>query len=195
MGRKDGALFSKSLFGYKRKDVLEYIRNVDTDYADSLAAVNADKELLQNKLNICENKLEETEELLSAEKAANKELIKNLTLDYEKRLSEINKAYNALKDKLSDSETRASSYLKLIDSSSLRAETAEAELAVLSASIDDYKVEISDLKLKVAEKEAEIKRISEFDAIAKKIIDSNNANKRSEQHPIITLFKKRRHHK
>ena len=195
MSKKNGILFSKSLFGYRRKDVIEYIRNVDTAHADELARVTAEKDGLQDKLNNAEIKISETVNLLNAERINSQEKIKKITAECDKKLSELTIAINAQRDKLADSENRASSYLKLVDSSSLRAENAEAELTILSAAIEDYKAEIADLKEKLSEKEAEIKRAAEFDALAKKLLENHSAKKHSDLPSIFTLFKKSRHHK
>ena len=195
MAKKNGALFSRSLFGYKRKDVIEYIRTVDANHAVDLLRMNSENELLQKKLDALEALNKELENTLACEKLSSQESLKKLTLEYEIKLSELNNAVNLQKDKLIDSESRASSYLKLIDSSSMRAESAEAELTVLSAAVEDYKAEIADLKSKLADKENELKKSSEFEALAKKIIESNNQKKQSELSSILSLFKKSRNYK
>ena len=133
MAKKNGALFSRALFGYKRKDVVEYIRTVDVDHADELSRINSENESLQKKLDASEMLCKELENKLAQEKAFAQESQKKLTLEYEKKLANLNNAVNLQKDKLNDSESRASSYLKLIDSASMRAESAEAELTVGNA--------------------------------------------------------------
>ena len=195
MAKKNGALFSRALFGYKRKDVVEYIRTVDVNHADELLRINSETEMIQKKLTASEALCKELENKLAQEKLSAQESQKKLTLEYEKKLAELNNAVNLQKDKLNDSENRASSYLKLIDSSSMRAESAEAELTVLSAAVEDYKAEIADLKTKLADKENELKKSSEFEALAKKIIESNNQKKQSDLSSILSFFKKSRNNK
>lgn len=195
MAKKNGALFSRAMFGYKRKDVVEYIRTVDVNHADELSRINSENESLQKKLDASEMLCRELENKLAQEKASAQESQKKLTLEYEKKLADLNNAVNLQKDKLNDSESRASSYLKLIDSSSMRAESAEAELTVLSAAIEDYKAEIADLKSKLADKENELKKSSEFEILAKKIIESNNQKKQSDFSSFLSLFRKSRNHK
>ena len=195
MGNKNGALFAKSLFGYRRKDVIEYIRNVDAEHADEISRINYEKDCLQDRLNIAELKMWESEDQLKKERLAMNEKINKLTQEYDKKIAELSNAFNAQKDKLADSENRASSYLKLVDSSSLRAENAEAELTVLAAAVEDYKTEISEMKAKLDEKEAELRRATEFDALAKKLLESNGSRKQSELASIFSFFKKSRHNK
>ena len=195
MSKKNGALFSRSLFGYRSKDVIEYIRTVDAAHADELARMTAEKDDLQLKLNDAEIVIEQTKELMNKELQLSEDKIKRLTSEYDKRIAELTSAMNLQKDKLLNSENRASSYLKLIDSSSMRAENAEAELTILSATIEDYKTQISDLKSKLSEKEDEVKRASEFETLAKKILESNNTKKQSDPSPIFSFFRKSRHNK
>ena len=195
MAKKNGALFSRALFGYKRKDVIEYIRTVDVNHADELLRINSETEMIQKKLAASEALCKELENKLAQEKLSAQESQRKLTLEYDKKLAELNNAVNLQKDKLNDSENRASSYLKLIDSSSMRAESAEAELTVLSAAVEDYKAEIADLKSKLADKENELKKSSEFEALAKKIIESNNQKKQSDLSSILSFFKKSRNNK
>lgn len=192
---QNGTLFSKSLFGYRRKDVIEYIRSVDADHADELSRMNIEKEALRNRLEQAESKITELEDLLNKERLASKEKIKKITLEYDKKIEELINSVATQKDKLTDSENRAASYLKLVDSSSLRAENAEAELAVLSAAIEDYKNEIAELRAKLAEKDAEVKKASDFDALAKKLLENNNVKRRKDYTSVFSVFKKSRHHK
>ncbi len=195
MSKKNGTVFSKSLFGYRRKDVIEYIRTVDSEHADEVSRISDEKQILQNRLNETEARIRETEELMNKERLATQERIKKITLEYDKKLAELTNAMNSQKDRLADSENRASSYLKLVDSSSLRAENAEAELTILSAAIEDYKTEIADLKSKLAEKESELKRATEFEVLAKKILESNNQKKRTDISSLLSIFRKSRHGK
>lgn len=176
MSKKSGALFSKVLFGYKRSDVNEYIRVTDQTRAEELAHVNSEKEVLLEKLHNAETRISELETAVNNERMAAQERIVKLTKEYEKRLSDLSDQHRAFRDKLNESETRASSYLKLVDSSSLRAESAEAELSILSAALDDSKAEIEALNIKIAQKEQEIKRISEIESLAKKMLERNIEN-------------------
>lgn len=195
MGNKNGTLFSKSLFGYRRKDVVEYIRNVDVSHADEISRINYEKDVLQDKLLNFEKLAKTLEQQLEEERKVFQERIKKISFEYEKKISELTNLINNQKDKLSDSETRASSYLKLVDSSSLRAETAEAELAVLSAAIEDCKNEINDLRAKLSDKEVELKRASEFEVLAKKILENNNHKKQADLSSILSIFKKSRNNR
>ena len=192
---KNGALFSKSLFGYRRKDVIEYIRTVDVDHADEISRINSEKGNLQDRLECAESKISELENLLDKERAAYKEKIQKIIAEYDKKIEELINSVAAQKDKLSDSENRAATYLKLVDSSSLRAENAEAELAVLSANIEDYKNEIAELRTKLAEMEDEVKKASDFDALAKKLLENNNEKRKSGHTSVFSVFKKSRHRK
>jgi len=176
MSKKSGALFSKVLFGYKRSDVNEYIRVTDQTRAEELAHVNSEKEVLLEKLHNAETRISELETAVNNERMAAQERIVKLTKEYEKRVSDLSDQHRAFRDKLNESETRASSYLKLVDSSSLRAESAEAELSILSAALDDSKAEIEALNIKIAQKEQEIKRISEIESLAKKMLERNIEN-------------------
>ena len=176
MSKKSGALFSKALFGYKRSDVNEYIRVTDQTRAEELAHVNSEKEVLLEKLHNAETRISELETAVNNERMAAQERIVKLTKEYEKRLSDLADQHRAFRDKLNESETRASSYLKLVDSSSLRVESAEAELSILSAALDDSKAEIEALNIKIAQKEQEIKRISEIESLAKKMLERNIEN-------------------
>jgi chromosome segregation ATPase len=192
---KNGALFSKSLFGYRRKDVIEYIRTVDVDHADEISRINSEKGNLQDRLECAESKISELENLLDKERAAYKEKIQKIIAEYDKKIEELINSVAAQKDKLSDSENRAATYLKLVDSSSLRAENAEAELAVLSANIEDYKNEIAELRSKLVEMETEVKKASDFDALAKKLLENNNEKRKTEHTSVFSIFKKSRHRK
>ncbi len=176
MSKNNGAVFSKRLFGYKRSDVNDYIRNSDQAHTEEIAKINYEKEALSEKLRAAEAKISELEALRAAENAAAESRIKKLTLDFEKKLSEMDSIQSNYKDKLTESETRASSYLKMADSSAVRAESAEAELTILSAALEDSKNEIDALNKKLANKEAEAARISELEALAKKAIECGNNN-------------------
>lgn len=191
MSKNNGAVFSKRLFGYKRSDVNEYIRNSDQSHAEEIERINSEKEVLSERLKTAEAKIAELESALEAERLAAEGRIKKLTSDYEKKLNEMNTIQSTYKDKLTESETRASSYLKMADSSSVRAESAEAELTILSAALEDSKNEIISLNKKLEQKEAEASRISELEALAKKAIEKGNENSRSANKSFISrLFKR-----
>jgi chromosome segregation ATPase len=195
MGKKNGALFSKALFGYRCKDVIEYIRTTDAEHTDEISRLVSERDALQEKLNKSEECVQKSEEQLIKERSSSQDRIKKISSEYDKKIAELTSLMILQKDKLADSENRASSYLKLVDSSSLRAENAEAELAISNAAIDDYKSEIADLKSKLSEKEVELKRASEFDVLAKKILESNSPKKQSTLNSVFSLFKKSRHHR
>ena len=195
MSKKDGVLFSKSFFGYRIKDVVEYIRSVDSTHADEISHMNAELEILRDKLNESENKCKQSEDMLSKEKMMFEEKIRKIIQEYDKKIAELTSDLNNQKVKLNDSENRASSYLKIVDSSSQRAEMAETELAVLSASIDDYRQEIENMKAQLAEKEVELKKASEFEILAKKILENNNQKKNNDLLAFLSVFKKSRHQK
>lgn len=187
MSKKNGALFSKSLFGYKRSDVIDYIRVTDQTHVDEIARISAEKDLLADRLSKAEITIKELESAMTNERTAAQEKVKKLTLEYEKRIAELANAQNAVKDKLNESETRASSYLKLADTSSVRAETAEAELTVISAALENSRAEIEALNKKLTEKEDEAKRIAELEALAKRMIASNSENSKSNKRKLFFI--------
>jgi chromosome segregation ATPase len=175
MSKKNGAVFSKRLFGYKKSDVNEYIRNSDQAHSEEIAALNFEKSFLADKLKSAEAKIAELEALRESEKAAYESKTKKLIADYENRLGEMTSIQSDYAEKLNESESRASSYLKMADTSSVRAESAEAELTIMSAALEDSKNQIEALNKKLALKEAESERLSEIESLAKKAIaDSKN---------------------
>ena len=192
MSKKNGKLFSKSLFGYKCKAVHEYIRSVDEDHADELLRVQNEKTLLQERLSDAEYRVKNAEDRIRQDSINSQKQMSALKSDYESRIAALNSELNSWKEKLEESENRASSYMKLIDSSNTRAEAAEAELTVLSATTDDYKAEIEELKQKLAEKDAELKRVSDFERLAQKLVQSNQEEKSGILQSIMSLFKKNR---
>lgn len=192
MSKKNGKLFSKSLFGYKCKAVHEYIRSVDEDHADELLRVQNEKALLQERLSDAEYRVKNAEDRIRQDSINSQKQMSALKSDYESKIAALNSELNSCKEKLEESENRASSYMKLIDSSNTRAEAAEAELTVLSATTDDYKAEIEELKQKLAEKDAELKRVSDFEKLAQKLVQSNHEEKSGILQSIMSLFKKNR---
>lgn len=192
MSKKNGKLFSKSLFGYKCKAVHEYIRSVDEDHADELLRVQNEKTLLQERLSDAEYRVKNAEDRIRQDSINSQKQMSALKSDYESKIAALNSELNSYKEKLEESENRASSYMKLIDSSNTRAEAAEAELTVLSATTDDYKAEIEELKQKLVEKDAELKRVSDFEKLAQKLVQSNQEEKSGILQSIMSLFKKNR---
>ena len=194
MSKKNGAVFSKRLFGYKKSDVNEYIRNSDQSHAEEIAALNFEKSFLSDKLKNAEVKIAELEALRESEKTAYESKLKKLTAEYEKKLGEMTTIQSNYAEKLNESESRASSYLKMADSSSIRAESAEAERTIMSAALEDSKNQIEVLNKKLALKEAESERLSEIESLAKKAIaDSRNAN--AQKRPFWTFVFKRSRNK
>lgn len=194
MSKKNGAVFSRRLFGYKKSDVNEFIRNSDQSHAEEIAALNFEKSFLSDKLKSAEAKIAELEILRESEKAAYECKLKKLTADYEKKLGEMTTIQSNYAEKLNESESRASSYLKMADSSSVRAESAEAELAIMSAELEDSKNQIEALNKKLALKEVEAQRLSEIESLAKKAIaDSRYPN--TQKRPFWALIFNRSQYK
>jgi chromosome segregation ATPase len=192
MSKKNGKLFSKSLFGYKCKDVHEYIRSIDEEHASEISKAQNEKTALQDKLTEAENKIKAAEERIKQDSINAQKQIAAVKADCDSRVASLNESLDQLKERLEESENRASSYIKLIDSSNIRAEAAETELTVLSATAEDYKAEIEELKHKLAEKEAELKRVSDFEKLAKKLVESNQEEKNGILQSFISLFRKTR---
>ena len=65
MSKKDGAVFAKSLFGYKKRDVNEYIRLADESHSA--------------KIKEYETRINELEETLSKERASYQSQVKSLS--------------------------------------------------------------------------------------------------------------------
>ena len=63
MSKKDGALFSGALFGYKRSDVNDYIRKADISHAEQLSLLQAEKERLLARAQKAEARVEQLEKL------------------------------------------------------------------------------------------------------------------------------------
>lgn len=151
MSKKDGAVFAKSLFGYKKRDVNEYIRLADESAAE--------------KIKERESKIHELEETLSRERTAHLSQLKALSDEKNTLIKKAEESELVFQSKLADSESRCASYLKLADASSLRAESAEARVTELSAQLEIQRTEINVLKTK---SEADEKQISQLNvAIAK----------------------------
>ena len=147
MSNKHGTVFSKSLFGYTKRDVNEYIRLADESNSERIKEYEA--------------RISDLEETLSRERESHQEEIKKLADEKDAADKNAETIKLELSGKLADSEARCTSYLKLADSSALRAEAAETRASELAAEIDIHKNEINDLKAKCA---ADEKQISELNA-------------------------------
>ena len=147
MSKKDGAVFAKSLFGYKKRDVNEYIRLADENNSE--------------KIKEYEAKINELEETLARERNAYQSQLKKLSDEKDDVTKKAENAKLEFDRKLADSEARCASYLKLADAATLRAESAEARVNELSAQLDIQKSEMNALKSK---SEADEKQISQLNA-------------------------------
>jgi len=173
MAKSQGALFSKSLFGYKCSDVNDYILDIDQKHADELDYLKRENALLNERLMQSEAKNAELSSVLQSERSAFDAKLKNKAWEYKKELETLSSVQNGIKEKLAESEMRASSYLKMADASAMRAESAEAELSILTAVLEDSKAEIKTLQTDLANKDKEIRRISEIETLAKSIINQD----------------------
>lgn len=174
MAKSKGTLFSKSLIGYKRADVNEYIRQSDEDHADEITELKDEILKLENHVLRAEAKIKELESMLEKERASAAADIRKLTEASNQKLAEAEKTQAQISDKLSETEARATSYLKLADSSSLRAESAEAEVTLLSAGLESARVEIEELKTRNLEDE---KKITELEKIVGRYAAQEEMNK------------------
>lgn len=147
MSKKDGAAFAKSLFGYKKRDVNEYIRLADESNSE--------------KIKEYESKINELEATLSDERASYQSQLKNLSDEKDDVTKKAENAKLEFERKLADSEARCASYLKLADAATLRAESAEARVNELSARLEIQQTEMNVLKSK---SEADEKQISQLNA-------------------------------
>lgn len=193
MSKSNGTLFSKSMFGYKRSDVNNYIRESDESHASEISALKAEIERLSGTVNELEELNKSLEADLAAEKAASKEAIKKLAEESERKLNDAIKAESEVQAKLSESEARATAYLKLADSSAIRAESAETESSILTVSLDEARKEIDQLKLELAEKNEDKKRLAELEEITKRYAaryeEEKEAKKKNPLLRLIGLFK------
>ena len=122
MSKKDGAVFSKSLFGYKKRDVNEYIRQSDESNSETIKDY--------------ESRMDELQKVLAAEKDSYESKIEQLNVEKEAIAEEFQNSIKEYKTKLEDSESRCASYLKLADAASMRSEEAENRIAGLSAELE-----------------------------------------------------------
>ena len=193
MSKTKGTLFSKSMFGYNKSDVNNYLREADESHANQTAALKAEIDDLSTKLNDAEARINNLELELSNQKEASDETIRKLSAESERKLSEAIKAESEARAQLSDSEARATAYLKLADSSAMRAESAETESSILTVSLEEARKEIDQLKVELAEKNEDKKRLAELEEITKRYAaryeEEKEAKKRNPLLRLIGLFK------
>ncbi len=187
MSKANGTLFSKSLFGYKKSDVNEYIRQADDARAEELAVVKKQVSLLEDQLAMADVRIKELEADIVNQQNKAKETLKKLSSQYEIKLSDASKVNLALKEKIAESDARATSYLKLADASKVRAENAEAKVAIFSSNLESANAEIKELSVKLAEKDAEIKRLSELEAGMRKYSAQREHDAKEEKSRYIMI--------
>ncbi len=146
MSKKDGAIFSKSLFGYKKRDVNEYIRLADESNSE--------------KIKEYEARIKELEEAILREKSAYQTDIRNLSNEKESLAKNAERAKQEFEKKLAESEDRCATYIKLADNAAQRAEASELRVADLSSEIERQKSEINMLNAKSASDEKQIVQLS-----------------------------------
>ncbi len=169
MSKKSGAIFSKSLFGYKKRDVNEYIRAADEKNSEKIKECEARINELETTLSDERSTAKaEISRLIEANKAAEKK-IEILKCDYETKLAE--------------SEARGGSYLKLADDANLKVDTAENKIAELSAVLAAKESTISDLNDRI---EASEKYIAELNSSIARYAMREEAE-RKEQNKYIKL--------
>ncbi len=150
MSKKDGAVFSKALFGYKKRDVNEYIRLADESNSEKMAEYEARMRELQNVIAADKASYESEIRKLNEEKATAAKDFECFKLEFE--------------NKIEESEARCASYLKLADAASLRAESAETRIAELSSELE---LKISELQILKERVESDKKQIEQLnDSIA-----------------------------
>ena len=146
MSKKDGAIFAKSLFGYKKRDVNDYIRLADESNSE--------------KLKEYEARIKELEDTLSREKATFQSELKKLSDEKNSATENAEKIKLECDNKLADSEARCASYLKLADAASLRADAAENRVNELTAELKLKSIENSSLKAKADADEKQILQLN-----------------------------------
>ena len=147
MSKIKGALFSKSLFGYRKRDVNEYIRMSDESNSE--------------KINACENKIKSLEETLVNETSSFQAQIKALEEERDAALKNAESSARAYEENIAGLEARASSYLKLADDASSKNKALEEKVEELSAYVAEKEAELQALKEKTSSDE---KMISELNA-------------------------------
>ena len=147
MSKKDGAVFAKSLFGYKKRDVNEYIRLADESNSE--------------KVKEYETRINELEETLSKERTSYQSQVKSLSDEKDDATKKAEIAKLEFNSKLADCEVKCASFIKLADAATLRAESAEALVNELSAQLEIQRTEMNALK---AKSETDEKQISQLNA-------------------------------
>lgn len=64
MSKKDGTLFSTSLFGYKKSDVNDYIKRSDASHADQILLLRSEYDRLLVRAQNAEARVAELEEII-----------------------------------------------------------------------------------------------------------------------------------
>ena len=171
MSKKDGAVFSKSLFGYKKRDVNEYIRQSDESNSETIKDY--------------ESRLDELQKALAAEKDSYEAKIEKLNAEKDAVSEEFQNSIKEYKSKLDDSESRCASYLKLADAASMRAEEFEKRIAVLSAELEIKNSELQILKDTI---ESHTKQIEKLNAAISLFAERED----KEKNESVKYFKFRR---
>ncbi len=65
MSKKDGTLFSTSLFGYKKSDVNDYIKRSDSSHADQISLLRSEKDRLLVRAQNAEARVDELEKIIA----------------------------------------------------------------------------------------------------------------------------------
>ena len=141
MSKKDGAIFSKSLFGYKKRDVNEYIRLADESSSE--------------KIKEYEARIKELEETLLSERTIHQAEINKLSDELGSAAKNAELAKREFDKKLTEA-----TYIKLADNASSRAEASELRVTELSCDIERQKEEITTLKGKIDEDTNQIIQLS-----------------------------------
>lgn len=189
MSKNKGTLFSKSMFGYKRSDVNNYIRESDELHASEVSALKLENERMSRVIREYEDRISELEAILEKERKNTSDTIRKLTEESERKLSEARKSEDEVQAKLNESEARATAYLKMADSSAIRAESAETESSILSVSLEEARKEIDQLKVELAEKNEDKKRLAELEEITKRYAARYEEEKEARRkNPILRLI-------
>lgn len=146
MSKRDGAIFSKSLFGYKKCDVNEYIRLADESSSE--------------KIKEYEARIKELEETLLSERTIHQAEINKLSDELGSAAKNAELAKREFDKKLTEAEERCATYIKLADNASSRAEASELRVTELSCDIERQKEEITTLKGKIDEDTNQIIQLS-----------------------------------
>ena len=178
MSKKAGTLFSKSLFGYNKRDVNEYIRLAD----ESSAAKNVEYE----------ERIENLQKALEEEKSSSVSEIKGLLEKIETQSKEFELKREELEEKISECEARCATYLKLADAAAFRADNAEKQTEELCALLEARKEEIEKLKSKLdLAEEQSVKLNAEIARMSKGEEKADKAKGVSLRRPAFFKFIKR----